>query len=80
MKELSKETGDMYVLYHKYKDLNSGLDLSYWGGIEEFSAYEDYFEKSFRIGGFDPEAARKPASWIQILVSDHRRSNKREIR
>ncbi|MGG4340792.1 M56 family metallopeptidase [Paenibacillus lautus] len=51
VKKLSKETGDMYVLYHKYKDLNSGLDLSYWGGIEEFSTYEDYLKRASTLEG-----------------------------
>ncbi|RAR40481.1 M56 family metallopeptidase [Paenibacillus sp. MDMC362] len=51
VKKLSKETGDMYVLYHKYKDLNSGLDLSYWGGIEKFTAYEDYLNRASALEG-----------------------------
>ena len=51
MKKLSEETGDMYVLYHKYKDLNSGFDLSYWGGIEKFSAYEDYLKRASTLEG-----------------------------
>ncbi|BFH62880.1 M56 family metallopeptidase [Paenibacillus azoreducens] len=51
VKELSKKTGDMYVLYHKYKDLNSGLDLSYLGGLEEFSNYEDYLKKASDLEG-----------------------------
>ncbi|MBY0164888.1 M56 family metallopeptidase [Cytobacillus firmus] len=51
VKKLSKETGDMYVLYHKYKDLNSGFDLSYWGGIEKFSAYEDYLKRASTLEG-----------------------------
>ncbi|MBE9918223.1 M56 family metallopeptidase [Paenibacillus donghaensis] len=51
VKELSKKTGDMYVLYHKYKDLNSGLDLSYLGGLEEFSTYEDYLKKASALEG-----------------------------
>ncbi|KOP66716.1 peptidase M56 [Bacillus sp. FJAT-18019] len=51
VKKLSNETGDMYVLYHKYKDLNSGLDLSYWGGIETFTAYEDYLKRASTLEG-----------------------------
>ena len=51
MKKLSEETGDMYILYHKYKDLNSGFDLSYWGGIEKFTAYEDYLNRASTLEG-----------------------------
>lgn len=51
VKKLSEETGDMYVLYHKYKDLNSGFDLSYWGGIEKFTAYEDYLNRASTLEG-----------------------------
>ncbi|WP_339221797.1 M56 family metallopeptidase [Paenibacillus sp. FSL W7-1332] len=51
VKKLSEETGDMYVLYHKYKDLNSGFDLSYWGGIEKFTAYEDYLIRASKLEG-----------------------------
>ncbi|GIP26185.1 methicillin resistance mecR1 protein [Paenibacillus sp. J23TS9] len=51
VKKLSKETGDMYVLYHKYKDLNSGLDLSYWGAVEKFSGYEDYLKRASTLEG-----------------------------
>ncbi|UYO02600.1 M56 family metallopeptidase [Paenibacillus sp. PSB04] len=51
VKKLSEETGDMYVLYHKYKDPNSGFDLSYWGGIETFSAYEDYLKSAATLEG-----------------------------
>ncbi|MDR0271176.1 M56 family metallopeptidase [Paenibacillus sp.] len=51
VKELSKKTGDMYVLYHKYKDLNSGVDLSYRGGLEEFSTYEDYLKRASALEG-----------------------------
>lgn len=51
VKKLSEETGDMYVLYHKYKDLNSGFDLSYWGGIEKFTAYEDYLIRASTLEG-----------------------------
>lgn len=51
VKKLSEETGDMYVLYHKYKDLNSGLDLSYWGGLEKFTAYEDYLNRASTLDG-----------------------------
>jgi len=64
VKELSKETGDMYVLYHKYKDLNSGLDLSYWGGIEEFSAYEDYLKRASALeGSILKQPANLPAGY-----------------
>lgn len=41
----------MYVLFHKYKDLNSGLDLSYWGGIQQYTAYEDYLNKADALEG-----------------------------
>lgn len=51
VKKLSKETGDMYVLYYKYKDLNNGLDLSYWGAVEKFSAYEDYLKRASTLEG-----------------------------
>lgn len=51
VKKLSEETGDMYILYHKYKDLNSGFDLSYWGGIEKFTAYEDYLNRASTLEG-----------------------------
>lgn len=51
VKKLSEETGDMYVLYHKYKDLNSGFDLSYWGGIEKFTVYEDYLNRASTLEG-----------------------------
>lgn len=51
VKKLSEETGDMYVLYHKYKDLNSGFDLSYWGGMEKFTAYEDYLNRASTLEG-----------------------------
>lgn len=33
VKKLTQESGDMYVLYHKYPKLNSGFDISYWGGV-----------------------------------------------
>lgn len=51
VKELVKETGDTYVIYHKYKDLNSGLDLSFWGPTNEFSSYEDYLKKASTLEG-----------------------------
>ncbi|WP_152393206.1 M56 family metallopeptidase [Paenibacillus guangzhouensis] len=51
VKELVKETGDTYVIYHKYKDLNSGLDLSFWGPAHEFSSYEDYLQKASTLEG-----------------------------
>ncbi|WP_208916124.1 M56 family metallopeptidase [Paenibacillus uliginis] len=51
VKELTQESGDMYVLYHKYKDLNSGLDLSYWGGIDHYTSYEDYLKKASTLEG-----------------------------
>ncbi|MFD0617473.1 M56 family metallopeptidase [Paenibacillus sp. GCM10027629] len=51
VKELVKETGDTYVIYHKYKDLNSGLDLSFWGPNHEFSSYEDYLKKASTLEG-----------------------------
>lgn len=51
VKELAQESGDMYVLYHKYKELNSGLDLSYWGGINHYAVYEDYLSKASALEG-----------------------------
>lgn len=51
IKELTLESDDMYVLFHKYKDLNSGLDLSYWGGIQQYTAYEDYLNKAAALEG-----------------------------
>ncbi|SMF84957.1 bla regulator protein blaR1 [Paenibacillus uliginis N3/975] len=63
VKKLSKETGDMYVLYHKYKDLNSGLDLSYWGGIEKFSTYEDYLKRASTLEG---SILKQPANLPEV--------------
>ncbi|MCR8842447.1 M56 family metallopeptidase [Paenibacillus sp. SC116] len=51
VKQLHKETGGMFILYHKYKGMNSGLDLSYWGGIEHFTSYEDYLKKASTLEG-----------------------------
>lgn len=51
VKELAQESGDMYVLYHKYPKLNSGFDISYWGGIHEFTSYEDYLKKASTLKG-----------------------------
>ncbi|WP_245583554.1 M56 family metallopeptidase [Paenibacillus assamensis] len=51
VKQLHEQTGDMFVLYHKYKDINSGLDLSYWGGIDHYSSYEDYKKKASTLEG-----------------------------
>ena len=52
VKELVRESGgDMYVLYHKYPKLNSGFDISYWGGIHEFKTYEDYLKKASTLKG-----------------------------
>lgn len=51
VKELTQESGDMYVLYHKYPKLNSGFDISYWGGIHEFTSYEDYLKKASTLKG-----------------------------
>ncbi|KKO55369.1 hypothetical protein [Paenibacillus sp. DMB20] len=51
VKELTQESGDMYVLYHKYPKLNSGFDISFWGGIHEFTTYEDYLKKASTLKG-----------------------------
>ncbi|MFD0617471.1 hypothetical protein ACFQZR_08325 [Paenibacillus sp. GCM10027629] len=51
VKELVMKTGDTYVLYHKYKALNSGLDLSYWGLTQEYTTYEDYLKKATTLKG-----------------------------
>jgi bla regulator protein BlaR1 len=51
VKKLTQESGDMYVLYHKYPKLNSGFDISYWGGVHEFTAYEDYLKKATTLKG-----------------------------
>ncbi|TVX93396.1 M56 family metallopeptidase [Paenibacillus agilis] len=51
VKQLHKETGGMYILYHKYKGINNGLDLSYWGGIDHYSSYEDYLKKASTLEG-----------------------------
>ena len=70
MKELAQESGDMYVLYHKYPKLNSGFDISYWGGIHEFTSYEDYL-KSLNSEGVHLEATCQPAKGIQVFNSGH---------
>jgi len=51
VKELVMKTGDTYVLYHKYKALNSGLDISYWGLTQEYTTYEDYLKKATTLKG-----------------------------
>ncbi|WP_136605680.1 hypothetical protein [Paenibacillus dokdonensis] len=51
VKELSQKSGDMYVLYYKYPQLNSGFDIGYWGGIHEFTTYEDYLKKASTLKG-----------------------------
>ncbi|WP_433938487.1 hypothetical protein [Paenibacillus lautus] len=51
VKELTQESGDMYVVYHKYPKLNSGFDISYWGGVHEFTTYEDYLKKASTLKG-----------------------------
>ncbi|MCG7407091.1 M56 family metallopeptidase [Paenibacillus sp. ACRRX] len=52
VKELPKETGVSYVMYHKYKDLNSGFDLSFWGGVSlEYTSYEDYLKNASVLKG-----------------------------
>jgi len=64
VKELVKDTGDTYVIYHKYKDLNSGLDLSFWGPIHEFTSYEDYMTKaSALVGSYIQQPANLPAGY-----------------
>ncbi|MFU1794656.1 hypothetical protein ACM1RC_12395 [Paenibacillus azoreducens] len=51
LKELVKSSDDTYVTYHKYKKLNSGLDLSFWGMSKEYSTYEDYSKKTSALQG-----------------------------
>ncbi|MFU1794659.1 M56 family metallopeptidase [Paenibacillus azoreducens] len=51
LKELVKDSDDTYVTYHKYKKLNSGLDLSFWGLSKEYSTYEDYSKKTSALQG-----------------------------
>ncbi|TVX93398.1 hypothetical protein [Paenibacillus agilis] len=51
VKELAEKSGDMYILYHKYKQLNSGLDISYWGGIHHYKTYEEYLKKASTLKG-----------------------------
>ncbi|MBD8499568.1 hypothetical protein [Paenibacillus arenosi] len=51
VKELSEKSGDMFILYHKYKVLNSGLDLSFWGGTHSYKTYEDYLKKASTLKG-----------------------------
>ncbi|WP_028595008.1 hypothetical protein [Paenibacillus assamensis] len=51
VKELSEKSGDMFILYHKYKVLNSGLDLSFWGGMHSYKTYEDYMKKASTLKG-----------------------------
>lgn len=51
VKELTKDSDDMYVLYHKYKEQNSGFDLSYWGGVHHYTTYEDYLKKASTLEG-----------------------------
>ncbi|WP_339264888.1 M56 family metallopeptidase [Paenibacillus sp. FSL R5-0470] len=51
VKELVKETGDTYVIYHKYKALNSGLDLSYWGLTKEYASFDEYLQKAATLKG-----------------------------
>ncbi|MCR8842445.1 hypothetical protein NQ117_02000 [Paenibacillus sp. SC116] len=51
VKELSEKSGDMYILYHKYKELNNGMDISYWGGIDHFKSYEEYLKKVTTLKG-----------------------------
>ncbi|MFC3747630.1 M56 family metallopeptidase [Paenibacillus sp. GCM10012306] len=64
VKELVKETGDTYVIYHKYKDLNSGLDLSFWGSFHEFTSYEDYMTKASALeGSYMQQPANLPTGY-----------------
>jgi len=51
VKDLVAKTGDTYVLYHKYKALNSGLDLSYWGLTKEYASYDEYLQKASTLKG-----------------------------
>jgi len=51
VKDLVAKTGDTYVLYHKYKALNSGLDLSYWGLSKEYASYDEYLQKASTLKG-----------------------------
>lgn len=70
VKELTEESGDMYVLYHKYPKLNSGFDISYWGGYMN-SLHTRTTWKSLNSEGVHLEAACQPAKGIQVLISGH---------
>jgi len=64
VKQLVNETGDTYVIYHKYKDLNSGLDLSFWGPNLEFTSYEDYLKKASALdGSYMQQPSNLPAGY-----------------
>ncbi|WP_339324815.1 hypothetical protein [Paenibacillus sp. FSL W8-0194] len=64
IKELSKKPGESYVLYHKYPQLNSGLSLSYWGLVEEFSSYEAYLKRASTLeGSILKQPANLPAGY-----------------
>jgi bla regulator protein BlaR1 len=52
VRELAQNSGDTYIMYHKYAKLNKGgHDLSYWGIANHYSTYEDYFKKASTLNG-----------------------------
>ncbi|OPA73640.1 hypothetical protein BVG16_27950 [Paenibacillus selenitireducens] len=51
VRELTKKSDDSYVMYHKYKQLNSGLDLSFEGLTHEYATYEDYLKRASGLKG-----------------------------
>ncbi|MDR0271180.1 hypothetical protein [Paenibacillus sp.] len=46
LKELVKGSGDTYVMYYKYKQLNNGLKTSVYGLRLNYSSYKDYLKKA----------------------------------
>ncbi|WP_339241235.1 hypothetical protein [Paenibacillus sp. FSL F4-0243] len=51
VKDLTAKTGDTYVMYYKYKALNSGLDLNYWGLTKEYISFDEYLQKASTLKG-----------------------------
>ncbi|WP_268629127.1 M56 family metallopeptidase [Paenibacillus alvei] len=51
VRELPKESGDLYIMYHKYKNLNNGLEFEPFGKKFAFSTYEDYVKKASTLNG-----------------------------
>ncbi|MGG4340790.1 hypothetical protein [Paenibacillus lautus] len=51
VKEQAEKSDDVFVLYHKYKELNNGFDISFWGGIKHYTTYEDYVKKASTLKG-----------------------------